>query len=146
MLRKTNLEGFIQNFCTQVPLQHVKWQETGMISQGHFDVHFKLLNGEAIYAILVGRSTPEWPDWIADNVFSCKESMDMIQDIAGAFCKGGDITRALIEKRFCFPVPRCGAFPLESPKETAILSSLLQILSSHRADSAFSRAHSTRSC
>ncbi len=71
-----------------------------MVSQGHFDVHFKLLNGEAVYAVLVGRSIPEWPDWIADNVFACKDSIDMVQDVLGAFCKGGDIARPLIDKRF----------------------------------------------
>ena len=70
-----------------------------MISYGVYDIHFKLLAGEAIYAVLVGRSTPEWPDWIADNVFSCKDSLCLIQDVLGSFCKGGDITQAIIEKR-----------------------------------------------
>ena len=88
-----------------------------MVSQGHFDVHFKLLNGEAVYAVLVGRSIPEWPDWIADNFFTCKDSMDMIQDVLGAFCKGGDIARSLIDKRFPSPVPIRPNEPFKGPRD-----------------------------
>lgn len=70
-----------------------------MISYGDFDIHFKLLLGETLLAVLVGRSVPQWPDWIADNTFVCKETLQSIQDVLGAFCKGGDITQNLLEKR-----------------------------------------------
>ena len=70
-----------------------------MVVDGSFDLHFKQLQGDALLGILIGRSTPEWPDWTADNVFSCKDTLDLTQDVLGAFCKGGDISSALIEKR-----------------------------------------------
>ena len=89
----------VQSFY-ELQLTSQKWPDAGMVCVGDFDVHFKLLPGDVFWALYIGRATANWPDWTADNYFECKDALEQIQDVLAAFCKGGDMTQAILDKRY----------------------------------------------
>ena len=76
-----------------------KSPEADLLTVGDLDVHYKLLRGDAILALLVGRAVSDWPHGEAESVFSCRETLEQVQDVLAGFCKGGEITASAIEKR-----------------------------------------------
>ncbi len=88
----------IQDAESLVPIGS-KSVEIGTSSVGDFDIYYKLLFGGVLYAVVIGRCTPCWPDFTADNFFACKELLERIQETFWAYSKSGEITIALLEKR-----------------------------------------------